>query len=387
MIRYALTKDKHTCYGCCACEQACPVNAINMVLDEEGFKYPLVDFNLCIKCSKCSEICPYESEVKESQGKSYAIQIKDKIELLNSSSGGVFSLIANYVFEKNGYVCGCIFDEDLKAIHIVSNNKNDLIKMQGSKYVQSEISNIYERILELLCDEKLVLFSGTPCQVDGLKRFLGKSYQNLITIDLICHGVPSPKLLKKYLEFENKKGKRIEEIKFRDKKRNGWCSQGSIRSSNKIKNISSFNNSYFNLYYQNCVNRYSCYTCKYSSMKRVGDFTIGDCWNIEKYLLDIDLKTGYSTCFVNTSKGEIIFDKVKTNASIFDIDRNFLINNNGNLKEPSNMPKSRINIYKKIDEDGFENIIKENCNFQYIIPFIKKCIPRKLKKMIKRMRG
>lgn len=387
MIRYEQKKEKHTCYGCRACEQICPKGAIRMTEDKEGFLYPLINKEMCINCSLCGDVCPYERKEENSIGKTYAAQIKDADALMESASGGAFSWMANYVVQNNGYVSGCIFDDNLKPIHIVTNDKEDLVKMHGSKYVQSDMKSIYSEIELLLKNNQLVLFTGTPCQVAGLKGYLRKSYDKLITMDLICHGVPSSKLFLEYIKAEKRKGKNIQEIKFRDKKMNGWCSQGSIAFNGKKKNISPFNNSYYYYYYLgNYVSRYSCYTCKYSSMERPGDITIGDCWNVRDDLSDIDTAKGFSAIIINSVKGQQMFEKLKNNITYYPIDKEFLISNNGNLQEPCKMPEKRKVIYEEIARYGYEVTEKKECKYQYVVPFIRKHTPKKVKDFIRKIK-
>ena len=386
MIKYELKKEKDTCYGCRACEQICPKNAIQMVKDEEGFLYPLIDKGKCVNCSLCERVCPYEKKEEVSRGETYAVQIKDIEALMESSSGGVFSWAANYVIQNGGYVSGCILDEKFNPIHIVSNDTNDIAKMRGSKYVQSDTVDVYSKIERLLKDNQLVLFTGTPCQVAGLISYLRKTYDKLITMDLICHGVPSSKLFFEYIRTEREKGKDIQEIKFRDKKMNGWCSQGSIKLNGKKRNISPFNNSYYYYYLGNYVSRYSCYTCKYASLERPGDITIGDCWNMKVAFPSIDTSKGFSAIIINSLKGQQLFEMIKNNLIYYPIDREFVILNNANLQGPCKMPEKRKIIYKEIDQYGYEKVSKRECKYQYVIPFIRRYMPKKIKNIIKKIK-
>ena len=385
MIKYELKKEKNVCYGCRACEQVCPMNAIRMRADEEGFLYPMINKELCVQCSLCESVCPYEKQETSSIGETYAVQIKDSEVLLESSSGGAFSWMANYVIQKGGYVSGCIFDDNLNPIHIVTNNLEDISKMRGSKYVQSDTKCVYSKIEQLVKDNQLVLFTGTPCQVAGLKGYLRKPYDTLITMDLICHGVPSPKLFLNYIEAERKKGKIIREIKFRDKKMNGWCSQGSIEFNGKRKCISPYNNSYYYYYYlANYVSRYSCYTCKYSSMDRPGDITIGDCWNMAKAFPKIDVSRGFSVIIINSRKGQYLFENLKSNLIWYSIDKEFVISNNTNLRKACEMPEKRKEIYGEIEQLGYEVTAKRECKYQYITPFLRKCVPKWIKNILRK---
>ena len=211
-----LSTKTDECVGCGACENVCPVKAISMQENEEGFLYPVVDSDLCVSCNKCNHVCPVQkNEKKAVVSKAYAAWNKDDAILRGSSSGGVFSILAQYVLRKGGVVCGAAFDEGNVVKHILVENAADLEKLRGSKYVQSEIGHIFVQIKDLLKSGRQVLFSGTPCQVAGLNSYLEKDFDNLLTVDVACHGVPSPKVWQKYI-FEL--GKDVSQFNFRDKR-------------------------------------------------------------------------------------------------------------------------------------------------------------------------
>lgn len=181
MTEYIINHDPSACYGCRACEHICQENAISMQPNLEGFLYPVMDENKCIKCGLCTSVCPHDkqSQDEEMPKRVYAVQAKDIDILMRSSSGGAFSVIANYILENDGYVCGCIFSDRYEAVHILTRNRTDVDRMRGSKYVQSNTKDVYPRVKELLNEGRLVLFTGTPCQVAGLKGFLQGGHQNL----------------------------------------------------------------------------------------------------------------------------------------------------------------------------------------------------------------
>lgn len=362
MTEYLVSGNKEKCCGCTACGQICPARAITFLPDGEGFFYPEINQSLCVKCGKCKRVCPYDNaDLGNAPIKTYAMANKNADELLNSSSGGAFIALANAVIKDGGYVCGCVFDEKLKAIHILSADRDTVKKMQGSKYVQSDINGVYTEIREKLEKGVTVLFSGTPCQVDGLNKFLGKAYPNLYTLDLICHGVPSPKLLSFFLADEESGGKKVTDIKFRDKKRNGWRSCGSItyiyNAKKKTKTISPYNNGYYQLYYLlNNVSRPCCYSCRYSNTSRVGDITVGDYWNIADVLPEFDASNGASEMLVNTEKGAELVEKIRGSAIFSETPLEAAVAGNGNLSAPCKMPDSRADIYKKIAEKGYKAV-------------------------------
>ncbi len=390
MTEYLLTKNLKKCCGCSACEQVCPKNAIALKPNEEGFLYPVLDEELCIKCGLCKSVCPYDNknDLKEPE-EVYAIQYKEQDILKKSSSGAAFSALADFVLAGGGAVAGCIFDETIRAVHIVTDKKELVEKMRGSKYVQSEMGDTFRSIKAILDDGRLVLFTGTPCQVGGLKNYLKKDYENLYTVDLICHGAPSPLLLKEYIkEIRETKGE-IVSLRFRNKEQNGWCSQGSVTYNSKGKSksftITPFNNSYYNLYYmENCVSRYSCYSCPYATEKRVGDITIGDYWNIDERLSFNEYKEGMSVALINTEKGNKLLSEVKDNLRIYKSDLEHAVKGNGNLKAPNKMPEKRKDIYIKIKETGYDSAVKDYCKFSYFVPFLKKHMPKSLKQTLKK---
>lgn len=387
MTSYLNANNPATCYGCRACEQICPQQAIVIKGNAEGFLYPQLLEDRCVNCGLCSKVCPYDSpSLRNLPIKAVAAQHKESGVLTGSSSGGIFSAIAEYVLENNGYVAGCIFDDSFAAIHILTNREDLAAKMRGSKYVQSDVRDVYSQIQTLLKEGVLVLFTGTPCQVDGLRCFLRKDYDNLLTVDLICHGVPSPNLFKSFLQSECHKNRTIADIKFRDKKRNGWCSKGSITYSDTTKTISPYNCSYYQLYYfHNSVSRLCCYSCKYAAKMRVGDLTIGDYWNAPYEFPKLDTTPGVSAVLVNTTKGERLLAKIADRLNIHDTTVESVVRGNGNLSGSGPMPESRRNIYSRITREGYDAVAKEDCKFQYVRPFIRKLIPIGLKRLLKKI--
>ncbi len=219
-----VTEEKNKCFGCRACYNICPVKAITMQEDGEGFFYPVIDSSKCTSCGLCKNSCPSleKSETYNNNGKNpdcYAVMADDETRFV-SSSGGAFTLIANYILEKGGYVCGAAFVGQ-NVRHIIIDKKEDMYKLRGSKYVQSDTNTVYSQIKDLLKLDKFVLFTGTPCQVAGLYNFLGKNYDKLYTVDLICHGVPPQKVFDVYLKETLQKDDVFANCTFRDKKA-GW---------------------------------------------------------------------------------------------------------------------------------------------------------------------
>ena len=302
------------CCGCTACQQICPMQCITMESDEEGFLYPKIDESICIQCNKCKNICPiYHPNIPKGKTESYVgYAINESIRRF-SSSGGIFSLVAEYVLKQKGVVFGAAFDEAFMAHHICVDSKEELYKLRGSKYVQSRLESTYTEAKKCLKNGQLVLFSGTACQIAGLKKYLEKEYDNLLTIDVLCHGTPSPKIWKLYLEDQEKKyDSNISSIWFRDKKL-GWKRFFvSIQFENGQEYSVPFSNDKFmNMFLSNIDLRPSCYDCRFKAFPRVSDITIGDSWGIEKYMPEMDDDKGTSVIVVHTDKGRKVLNEIQ----------------------------------------------------------------------------
>jgi coenzyme F420-reducing hydrogenase beta subunit len=310
-------KRKNLCCGCENCSNVCPVNAINMKQDSEGFQYPMVDNNKCIDCGNCYKICPMINNNEKIIGKlskpiSYAVKNKNNEIRYKSRSGGVFTALSNLILKQNGVVYGCILNNNFEAVHIRADNYVDRDKMRGSKYVQSRMEDIQKKIGLDLKNGKTVLFTGTSCQVKGIRNSIPHNLQDkLFCVDIVCHGVPSPKIWKEYLEFQRKKyGKVIDGVDFRNKKIYGWREHvesifiDGKRYDSKI---------YTNLFYNHVIIRPSCFNCPFKSIYHPGDITIADCWGIENAIPDFDDDKGVSLVLINNYKGKKFFGEVDKN--------------------------------------------------------------------------
>ncbi len=313
MAEIMLPKEGN-CSGCSACLNVCPANAIEMKPSSMGFIIPIIEETKCINCGLCTKTCPVlnPNYKNNKQPDFYSFCASDEIRK-NSSSGGMFTTLANYVLRKNGYVCGAAFDENFQVKHRIIHSSEELSALQYSKYVQSSVGKCYKEVKKLLLDDNYVLFTGTPCQVAGLYAVLGKDFDKLITADLLCHGVPSQKLFDKYLK-DISLSKNIKEVYFRNKK-NGWSvtmdiifEDGTIYTK---KSSGDDADPYLFAFLNNYMMRYICYDCKFNQYPRQGDFTIGDLWHSDKLDPDSNDKKGTSFVFVNNSKGKAIYEKIK----------------------------------------------------------------------------
>lgn len=358
-------KDKANCTGCTACASICPKNAINMIADEEGFKYPVIDKEKCIECNLCSKICPmlkkYGNEGKKINF--YAAYNKNKKIRNESTSGGFFSALAEKVIDQQGVVYGAIFDSNFNVVHCGIENKEELYKFRGSKYVQSDLGKVFIEIKEKLQNDRLVLFSGTPCQIYGLKSYLQKDYPNLICTEVICHGVPSPKYYQYYKENKVQRYKsEIQSLSFREKTYGYNSSTMSIRFKNGKKyNRGHESDEMIKAFMRGYCSRESCYNCHFKSFNTVGDFKIGDLWNIEEELGN-DFKEG-TTLIISCSKkarellqdlNDVMIKEIDSRKSEFyNGNKNF---HNSMINNSAYRPEERNTFLKELDKMGFKKI-------------------------------
>lgn len=374
--------NKFNCTGCSACMNSCPKNAIRMEYSREGFLYPKIDTDKCINCNLCKKICPVLNTSKNiSKNSCYVGYIKNDKVIMNSSSGGIFYVLANNILENNGIVIGAAFDKKNKLQHIAIEEKKEINKLMGSKYIQSNLNNIYSYIKERVKKRK-ILFVGTPCQVAGLKAFLKKEYDNLITVDLVCHGVPSPKLFEKYIKYiEKKNNDKLINYNFRDKS-TGWDTY-STKAKFKNKEIKELfsNNYYMNLFLSDNALRESCYNCNFKLGNKYSDITLGDFWGIKNYHKEMYNKKGTSAIIINTEKGSTIFDSIKDKLTYKQCNIEEIVNDNPSLKYSSKKNQNRETFYDDINRLEFEKLYKK---YKPKKASIIKRIINKIKKIIKR---
>lgn len=301
------------CSGCSLCASICPNEAIVMSPNKEGFFMPAIDEGKCINCGLCERKCPQLNLIKDNYADPSCYAVKADSEILKvSSSGGVFTVLSEYVFEKGGYVCGAAYDDNFTGVsHIMISDRSEMYKLRGSKYVYSKPNGIYKQVKDKLNEGHYVLFSGTPCQVAALNAYLPQKYEKLITVDLLCAGVPSEKIFSKYIS-EVAQGKKVTSISFRPKEY-GWEYTGiQIKFDDDSEYIiHSIRDPYLKGFLNSLFKCDACKNCSYATLPRQGDFTIGDFWGIEKYDDSIDTKEGVSSVMLNNTKSESIFKEVR----------------------------------------------------------------------------
>lgn len=378
-----------SCCGCSGCEQMCPKNCISMKPDHEGFLYPEVDESICIECGICIKHCPILTDVSRCNiPKVYAAKYKDRGSTFKSTSGGLFIPIAKSVLSMGGVVFGCAYDENLVAKHIKVETEDELYRLQSSKYVQSDTREIYKQVKTELQNGKEVLFSGTGCQAAGLRSFLGKDYGNLLITDIVCHGVPSPKLFKNYIDYMGKKlGGTLTSYNFRSKEKRGWDLYYKAENGQKSKSDYGFFDPYYSAFLYCKTYRESCYECKFANKNRVSDITLADYWGIQKFHPEFFDENGVSLVLVNTEKGKKYLEKIKDKLEIIESDYDKASVMNANLVHPSKRPSCRDSIYDGFDCGNFETYAKTKLAFK-INPKtkIKKMIPLGVKRFLRKLR-
>ncbi|WP_102343311.1 Coenzyme F420 hydrogenase/dehydrogenase, beta subunit C-terminal domain [Galactobacillus timonensis] len=346
----------NACVGCRSCEQSCPVKCIMVMPNNEGFLYPNINEEKCIHCGNCMTHCPIKNQDlhRNTPKEVWALRNKNDKDIFNSASGGASDLLASDVLNDGGIVYGAAYDDNFRVYHIEITKPADKWKIQSSKYVQSDTENVYTRVKDNLKNGKQVLFTGTPCQIAGLYAFLGKDYENLYTIDLICHGVPSPLFFKKYLEWQDKKmgGKTIY-YNFRSKAKRGWGTQYLLKTKTKTKTKTLSLDKYGCHFMAADCYRESCYQCLYANTKRVGDITIGDFWGIGRSHPAFYSEKGVSSVFINTDKGKELFGRIKKDAFLQSATLEEGLIKQGNLEHPAERPKVRDRFYADLNKLDF----------------------------------
>lgn len=388
--------NKEMCCGCRACEKVCPTNCISIYEDEKGFTYPYKNEELCIECGLCEKVCPFVQKKKidykynDLPRAYFSINKNDDI-LMKSASGGVFSAVLDAYCKENFIVFGVQFDEKFRVIHTCVDSLDGAQKYRKSKYVQSDVNDAYRNAEAFLKDGKNVLFTGTPCQIAGLRLYLRKEYDNLFCLDLVCHGVPSQSMFNKYMKYiEGKYKGDITDFTFRHKtqdKKGKWNSK-NVKFKVDGKEIIHSPNEDFYLkgFHGELLYRPSCYNCKYANPNRISDITMADFWGVEKLFPEEDVHKGVSVILVNTPKGQEILKELTKTMSLMEVDIDYVIASNAQLNHPANKHPKYEEFFKQINNVPF-NIAVDKCipKPALVKRVASRILPQEVKKLIKKI--
>ena len=384
MLKYIETQDESLCCGCRACEQVCPVKAITIRNNQAGFLYPALREDVCIECKLCETVCPAMNKPKTNKPINvYAVQHKNSEILKESSSGGVFRLLADKIIKSGGCVVGCKWDENYQPVLSIADTIAELLPMQGSKYLSSNTLDVYTQVEKRLKKGQTVLFTGAPCQCAGMINYLRKNYDNLITADFLCHGMPSQQIFDHYLDeiekhllinSRDKKNygivsgtlkRKITSYKFRDKEKKGWGIVSSytwIHDGKECKHYRvGMTDDYICGFLKGYFNRYSCYSCSFRGEDRFTDFTFCDYWGVQKYHQELVSSNGVSAVTVNTSRGVAYVDQIQDEAIWIQTETNKVAKENPTLVhgEPERIPEIRSKMYKMLNNQKWNSVARK----------------------------
>ena len=354
------------CTACSACINICPKKCITMITDANGFLYPVIDTGSCVECHKCEKVCPIVNDVKVSLSSS-AMALKSKIntERENSSSGGAFPLLADHILKEGGAVYGAAYASEFSVHHICIENKKELSLLQGAKYVQSEVGISFSNVKKQLNIGQKVLFSGTPCQCMGLQCYLDKKYDNLILVDTICHGVPSPKVWQTYIDYRSTNendGKRPIRINMRSKS-SGWSrysySTEFDYGNGNISRIRNGQDVFMQAFIGNICLRDSCSECKAKGVNRCTDLTLGDYWGIWNQHPEFDDNKGTSVVFIHSEKGQSLINQIQDKIEYFDVKLNDAYQENRSFIYSSYPHEKREEFLANVNKDNFALLVQK----------------------------
>lgn len=376
--------EKERCCGCGACYSCCPQNCITLREDNEGFLYPFINEAKCIDCNLCKKVCPMlQFRTNDAQNlDAYIAYTSDNEIRRNSSSGGMFSLFAEYVIRENGVVIGAAFDQHFTVHHVAIDSIDELSILRGSKYMQSRIENTYQTTKKFLDNGRKVLFTGTPCQIEGLICYLGNYYDNLITVDILCHGVSSPVVWEKYLsEQEKNYGANAQQIIFRHKKY-GWKKYAILLkflNGNVYSNIFT-EDPYMKLFLSDICLRPSCYICPFKNVHRNSDISIGDCWGVQMHSPEMDDDLGTSVVLIHSLKGHNVFNCVSDRMVKKQVNIDIALPPTADSRKPVSAHRNREKFFKQLnrgkDIEQLLKLTKTSVSFKF---------RNKLKRIVKNM--
>lgn len=385
-----LFKNKYQCCGCNACEMVCGKKAITMIEDEYGFRFPQIDTEKCVGCGSCQKVCCINNDVELCKpGTVYAASYKNKDISAKSASGGIFAALAKQVLTEGGIVFGSAYTKQFDVEVISIEKIEDLPRLQGSKYVQSSMNSSFLKIKSELQTGRTVLFCGVPCQVEALKRFLGRSYKNLLVVDIVCHGVPSNRMLKDYLAFlADKKQMEIQSIQFRTKTK-GQNVYGEI--AYRQEPLISYKSSYYKLFLNCQTFRDSCYHCKFAGTKRPGDISLCDYWGIEDehpdFVKEVEKEglAGISAIMLNTNAGIAFFERLKREFLLRESTVEQVAKHNPQLQAPSVETAERkqvMDCYRQRGYQGVDDFYFKKYRMKILTSDIGQVLPNSWKKKI-----
>ena len=358
------------CSSCAACANVCARNAISMRLDTEGFYRPVIDAEKCVECGACERVCPWSKDVlnpngAETKPQTVAAYVKDETVRMQSSSGGIFTVLAENVIDCGGAVIGVAQTGPVSFEHIVVENKSDLAKLRGPKYVQAQVGFIYRTVRGLIKSGRKVLFSGTPCQVAGLYAYLGNAAnaENLFTVEIVCYGIPSVKVFEKYIhDLEVSRNATFENVLFRDKSR-GWNNYSLIYKFNdgNTYNVHHGKSNYMNLFLNRICQNKSCDECRYRKFPRIADITLGDFWGVSNYHPEMDDNKGTSVVLLNTTPGSMLFKSVADKVVQCDSKVENAIAGNPCIVSSTKAHPKRSEFLADLDKCTFDQLVKKYC--------------------------
>lgn len=359
-------RDTQKCVGCSNCKNACPVQAIDMIEDKEGFLVPNINHDKCVNCGKCEKVCP-NHQLKyrdvESLPEVRLVRTKNEDLLKETASGGICTVLSNYfVRKKNGYVCGALYDDNFRVIHTLTNSLTDIERMRQSKYVQSDLGSCFSDIETKLRSGVYVLFIGTGCQVYALKKYLNKDYDTLFCIDLICHGVPSPKVQREYVAYLQAKYGEIKHINNRYKKTytHSYVSTYFTEYKTGRKVVKRYSDDPMaDAFFSHLSIRPSCFDCAFKTLHRLSDLTIGDFWFSEQYGFGEDL-LGINLCLIQSGKGEELLNSIQSQTEMRQIDaKDAILLNGGMLYSSCPVNKNRTAFFKELETIPLDYLVRK----------------------------